>query len=91
LGCQANAKTFSLYCALKKASEEATGRFDHRARVMEYTRYTVDEVAANRSSFQHRLEGYNNSPQTTFDDIQRVLQLVAEHIQQRIKDDAATK
>ena len=28
-GCPDNAKTFSLYCALRKATTEVTGKFDH--------------------------------------------------------------
>jgi hypothetical protein len=34
-------------------------------------RFVIDEIAANQKDFQHRLQGYNNSRVTTFDDIQK--------------------
>jgi len=73
LGCPSNARTFSLYCALKKATEEVKGSFDHRGAAMQGARVVIDELAVNRKDFQHRLEGYNNDPTTTFADIQNVL------------------
>jgi hypothetical protein len=33
-GCLASAKTFSLYCALERATKELTGGFEHRGSVM---------------------------------------------------------
>ena len=83
-GCPDNAKTFSLYCALQKATTEVTGKFDHRGAAMEEARLVVDEIAINRQDYQHRLEGYNNYPATTFPDIQKVLRLLEERISQRL-------
>src|SRR5215470_17975491 len=77
-GCPILATTFSLYCALERATEEVTGGFEHRGAVMQEARFVIDEIAANRNDFQHRLEGFNNSPNTTFDDIQKVLLLLEE-------------
>jgi len=51
---------------------------------MEEARLVVDEIAINRQDYQHRLEGYNNYPATTFPDIQRVLRLLEERISQRL-------
>src|SRR5262249_36024257 len=66
LGCPTLAQTFSLYCALKRATEEVTPRFEHRGRVMQEARFVIDEIAVNRKDFEHRLQGYNNSPERTF-------------------------
>jgi hypothetical protein len=85
-GCPTKAKVFSLYCALEKATDELTGSFEHRGAAMQEARFVVDEVATNRSDFQHRLQGYNNDPATTFADIQRVLQLVESRISKQLDD-----
>jgi hypothetical protein len=47
--CPADAKTFSLYCALEKATNDVTGNFKHRGAAMQEARFVIDEVAPNRS------------------------------------------
>jgi hypothetical protein len=79
------ATTFSLYCALERATEEVTG-FEHRGAVMQEARFVIDEIAANRNDFQHRLQGFNNSTETTFDDIQKVIRLLEDRIQKRLAE-----
>lgn len=86
LGCPTEAKTFSLYCALKKATDEVQGQFDHRGAVMQEARYLVDEIAVNRKDFQHRLEGYNNDPTTAFADIQRLFRLLEDRFRKRLAE-----
>jgi hypothetical protein len=83
-GCPAAAKTFSLYCALEKATDELSGKFEHRGAAMQEARFVVDEVAAHRADFQHRLQGYNNDPRTTFADIENVLRLLEVRIRTRL-------
>jgi len=85
-GCPTLAMTFSLYCALKRAMEEVTGGFEHRGPVMQEARFVIDEIAANRNDFQHRLQGFNNSTETTFDDIQKVILLLEDRIQKRVAE-----
>jgi hypothetical protein len=70
--CPPNAKTFSLYCALCKASIEINGEFDHRLGALEEVRRTVEENSKGKN-YEHRLMGYNNDGVTSFDDIKRVL------------------
>ena len=84
-GCPTSAKTFSLYCALERATRELTGGFEHRGAVVQEARFVIDEIAANQKDFQHRLQGYNNSRETTFDDIQKVL-LVEDRIRERLAE-----
>src|SRR5262245_55949698 len=84
-GCPTSAKTFSLYCALERATEEVTGAFEHRGAVMQEARFVIDEIAAKKD-FQHRLEGFNNSPNTTFDDIQKVLLLLENRIRRHLAE-----
>ena len=45
--CQADAKTFSLYCALEKATHEVQGKFEHRGAAMREARFVIDEIAPN--------------------------------------------
>src|ERR1044071_1795583 len=67
--CPAEAKTVSLYCALERATIEASGKREHRRAALQEVRFVVDEIAAGRN-YQHRLMNYNNDPTTTFADVQ---------------------
>jgi hypothetical protein len=87
--CPPDAKTFSLYCALEKATDEVSGNFKHRGAAMQETRFVIDEVAPNRSKYEHRLMDYNNDPTTTFADIQKVFRLLEERIATRLRQQKA--
>ncbi|MGA9800028.1 MAG: hypothetical protein WBQ68_13545 [Terriglobales bacterium] len=87
--CAPEAATFSLYCALEKATDEMTGNFEHRSAAMQEARFVIDEIAPNRSHYQHRLMDYNNDPTTSFSDIQRALRLLENRIVKRLKEQSA--
>jgi hypothetical protein len=82
--CPKKAKTFSLYCALEKATLDVTGDFKHRGAVMQEARFVIDDVAGNRN-YQHRLMNYNNDPSTTFADIKKVIQMTQGRIEAKSK------
>jgi hypothetical protein len=82
--CPAAAKTFSLYCALEKATDDVTGNFKHRGAAMQEARFVIDDIAPNAKSYHHRLMGYNNDPMTTFADIQKFFRLLDERIAKRL-------
>ena len=82
--CPAQATTFSLYCALEKATKDVTGDFKHRGATMQETRFVIDDIAPNRKKYHHRLMDYNNDSTTTFADIQRVLRMTEERIARRL-------
>jgi hypothetical protein len=82
--CRPHAKTFSLYCALEKATDEVTKNFQHRGAAMQEARFVIEEVAPNGKRYEHRLMGYNNDPTTTFADIQGVFWLLEKHIVMRL-------
>lgn len=84
--CSAEAKTFSLYCALERATDEVSGNFAHRGAAMQEARFVINAVAPN-AKYQHRLMGYNNDPTTTFADIQKVFDLLEENVAKRLKDE----
>jgi hypothetical protein len=89
--CPADAKTFSLYCGLEKATNEVSGKFEHRGAAMQEARFVIDEVAPNHATYQHRLMDYNNDPTTTFADIQKVLQLLQGRIRDRLGKESSGK
>jgi hypothetical protein len=86
--CPAAAKTFSLYCALEKATDEVSGHFEHRGAAMQEARFVIEDVAPNWREYHHRLMGYNNDPRTTFADIQKVFQLLEERIVKGLEEES---
>jgi hypothetical protein len=84
--CAADAKTFSLYCALEKATDEVSGKFEHRGAAMQEARFVIDEIAPNRQNYNHRLMDYNNDPTTTFADTQEFFRLLEDRITKRLTE-----
>ena len=82
--CPAEAKTFSLYCALQRATTEVGGKAEHRGAALQEARFVIDEIAGDRN-YEHRLMNYNNDPTTTFADIQEVLRITESLIALRLK------
>jgi hypothetical protein len=67
--CPAEATTWSIYCAMEKATIEVTGGFHHRRPALEAVRAVVDQRSAGRN-YHHRLMDYNNDPTTQLSDVQ---------------------
>jgi hypothetical protein len=86
--CPADAKTLSLYCALKSATDEVTGNFAHRGAAMQEARFVIDGLAPNRKNYHHRLMDYNNDPTTTFADVQKFFRLLEDRIAKRVKEES---
>lgn len=83
--CPPSASTYSLYCAMWKASVEVNGEFDHRLGALEELRRTVENVTKGRT-YKHRLMDYNNDPSTKLNDIQNILSQTAERISKRLTE-----
>lgn len=81
--CAKSDTTWSLYCALFRASMETTGKYNHRSAAMQETRKTVEELTPGKE-FAHRLRDYNNLPTTSFADIKQVLTLTIGKIKNKI-------
>jgi hypothetical protein len=79
--CPAGASTFSIYCALEKATEDVAGRFDDHGAVMREARAVVDFVAAKK--YGSRLIDYNNDPTTTFVDVQAFFHILRNRVSRR--------
>lgn len=67
--CPADAATWSIYCAMEKATIEVSGAFHHRRPALQVVREIVDERTVGRP-YQHRLMDYNNDPTTRLEDVQ---------------------
>jgi hypothetical protein len=67
--CKADARTWSIYCALEHATVQLTGGFHHRRPALEVVRAIIDERTAGRG-YEHRLMDYNNDPTTHLQDVQ---------------------
>jgi hypothetical protein len=84
--CPDSEKTFSLYCALEKATDEVTADFAHRGAAMQDARFVIDEVLAPNNHYEHRLMNYNNDPKTTFADVQKFFDLLQARIEKELKE-----
>jgi hypothetical protein len=82
--CPETAKTFSLYCALEKATTEKTGSFAHRGAAMQEARFVIEEIAPNVNYYEHWLRDYNNDPTTTFAGVQKFFDVLEDHIAKRL-------
>lgn len=82
--CPATETTYSLYCALQKATFEISHQFEHRGAVMQQARFVIDEDLAKGNHYKHRLMDYNNDPKTTFADVQRFFALLEERVKKRL-------
>ena len=75
---------YSLYCALYKASIEITGVYIHRKAALQIVRFTVEKYDNGRV-INHRLMDWNNHPETTFDEVKKVLGEAIQTIKQQLK------
>lgn len=66
--CLATATTWSIYCAVIRASIDVTGAWHHRRPAMEVVREAVEARVAGRK-YHHRLMDYNNDPTTRIEDV----------------------
>ena len=81
---------WSLSCALDVACIEELGRYDHARAALQEVRFVVEEVTHGRQ-FEGRLMGFNNLPETRFEDIKSVLRVARERVQQRLKESELRK
>ena len=83
--CKPEDKTWSLFCALQKASVEVLGKYDHRRAALQEVRFAIEDVTKGRE-FNHRLMDYNNLATTQFKDIKQVLKIATEKVAARLKE-----
>ena len=81
--CTPGDTTWSLFCALQRASVEVLGAYDHRRAALQEVRFAI-EAAAPGQEFEHRLRDYNNLATTRFEDIKAVLQVARQRVADRL-------
>jgi hypothetical protein len=75
---------WSLFCALKYASMEKTGEYNHHNTAMQTVRFVIDDMMPDHG-FAHTLMDYNNAPSVTHRDLLMVLDLAGARIKRELK------
>ena len=83
--CHPDDKTWSLFCALEKASREVLKEYRHREVALQEVRFAIEDVTDGRD-FEHRLRDYNNLPSTEFADVKRVLTIATHRVRVRQRE-----
>lgn len=81
--CAPEDRTWSLFCALQKASIEILREYQHRRVALQEVRFVVEE-ATKGMELEHRLMDFNNLPSTRFEDIKKVLATAMERVKARL-------
>jgi hypothetical protein len=81
--CHPNDTTWSLFCALEKASRDVLKEYRHREVALQEVRFAIEDVTDGRD-FEHRLRDYNNLPSTEFADVKRVLTIATHRVRIRL-------
>lgn len=77
-------KQWSLFCALKFASIEKMGEYNHHNTAMQTVRFVIDDIIPNHG-FEHTLMDYNNSPSTKHKDILHILEIARKRLNKEIE------
>lgn len=75
---------WSLFCAIKMASIERQGEYNHRGAVIQKTRFVIDELYPNHG-YAHTLMDFNNESSTKYTDIIEVLSIVRNGIKEELR------
>ena len=81
-----DAKKYSLFCELYKASLDIVGEYNHRKPGLQQVRWIIGDKYRNRLD-NHRLMNFNNHPDTTFDEIKSLLAESLKIIIEKIRED----
>ncbi|WP_203291011.1 DUF6197 family protein [Maricaulis parjimensis] len=57
----------SIFCALWQASHDMSGVYEHRRTALQEVRFIIQDRSAGRD-YAHRMQDYNNDPETRFAD-----------------------
>lgn len=81
--CGAEDAIFSLFCALKRASEDVAGEYEHRRTALQEVRFAIEDQRPG-VEYEHRLRDFNNAPDTTFEDVKAVLAVARARVAARL-------
>jgi len=78
------ARKWSLYCALETACRDSGVACEHTQVASQEVRFAIEEVAPGAAMFEEgRLTGFNNRPETRFEDVKAVLRVARERVRAR--------
>ena len=81
--CEQDDTSWSLFCALHKASIETLGEYQHRRVALQEVRFAIEDVTGGER-FEHRLRDFNNT--RTFAEVHQVLAMATERVESRLRD-----
>lgn len=81
--CEEADTTWSLFCALQKASIEFLGEYQHRRVSLQEVRFAIEDVSGGEA-YAHRLMDFNNT--RSYEDVLRVLEIATERVASRLQD-----
>ena len=76
--------SYSLYCSLYKSSIDVAGEYVHRRPAMQIVRFTLEKHDISRV-VNHRLMDWNNHPDTSFEEVKKVLKESLEEIKRQLE------
>jgi hypothetical protein len=76
---------WSLFCALKYASIQMMGEYNHHNTAMNTVRFVIDDLVPDHG-FEHQLMDFNNAPSTTHGGVLHVLEIAKERIKQEMEE-----
>jgi len=76
-------ETWSLFCALARASIDVTGEYQHRRVAIQEVRFTINDNFPDRWK-RHQLQDFNNHEDTRFEDVIWVLQETRNRLLKRL-------
>jgi hypothetical protein len=88
--CKPADTSWSLFCALEKASLDVLGEYRHREVALQEVRFAVEDATKGKE-FEHRLMDYNNLPSTTFADIKRIIKVATDRVAARLAEQKRKK
>jgi len=79
-------RKWSLYCVIEAACRDTAVGCEHTQVASQEVRFAIEEAAPGASLFEGgRLTGFNNLPETRFEDVKRVLRLARQHVRARLE------
>ena len=76
---------WSLYCVIEAACRDAAVSCEHTQVASQEVRFAIEEVTRGRDFEEGRLTGFNNLPETRFEDVKNVLRLARQSVRGRLE------
>ena len=76
---------WSLYCVIEAACRDAAVSCEHTQVASQEVRFAIEEVTRGRDFEEGRLTGFNNLPETRFEDVKSVLRLARQSVRARLE------